>query len=160
MRNLYLVLEKVNKYLSSHPLISSVTFGDIFDVDLKKQSIFPLAHVIVNDATFEGSSLNTVSFNLDILVMDIVDESKGDIRDEVDPFYGIDNTQDVLNSTLVVLNGLAQELVKGQLNTDLYQVQDASSITCSPFLDRFENKLAGWNMSVNIQTANTEISVC
>jgi hypothetical protein len=59
----------------------------------------------VNDATFQGSSLNTVSFNLSILVMDIVDESKGDIRDEVDPFYGMDNTQDVLNSTLVVLNG-------------------------------------------------------
>jgi hypothetical protein len=74
MRNLYLVLEKVNDYLSSHQLISSVTFGDIFDVDLKKQSIFPLAHVIVNDATFQGSSLNTVSFNLSILVMDIVDE--------------------------------------------------------------------------------------
>jgi len=160
MRNLYLVLEKVNTYLSNHQLISSVTFGDIFDVDLKKQSIFPLAHVIVNDATFQGSSLNTISFNLSILVMDIVDESKGDIRDEVDPFYGQDNTQDVLNSTLVVLNGLAQELVKGQLNTDLYQVADASSITCSPFLDRFENKLAGWNMSVEIQTANTEISVC
>jgi hypothetical protein len=92
--------------------------------------------------------------------MDIVDESKGDIRDEEDPFYGMDNTQDVLNSTLVVLNGLAQELVKGQLNTDLYQIQDASSLTCTPFLDRFENKLAGWNMTVEIQTANTEISIC
>jgi hypothetical protein len=160
MRNLYLVLEKINNYLSNHQLISSVTFGDIFDVDLKKQSIFPLAHVIVNDATFQGSSLNTVSFSLSILVMDVVDESKGDIQNEADPFYGIDNTQDVLNSTLVVLNGLAQELVKGQLNTDLYQIQDSSSLTCTPFLDRFENKLAGWNMTVDIQTANTEISVC
>ena len=160
MRNLYLVLEKVNDYLNSHPLVNSVTFGDIFDVDLKKQSIFPLAHVIVNDATFEGSTLNTVSFNLDILVMDIVDESKGDIHNEQDPFKGLDNTQDVLNTTLAILNGLTQELVKGQLNTDLYQIADASSITCSPFLDRFENKLAGWNMSVEIKTANTEISIC
>jgi hypothetical protein len=72
----------------------------------------------------------------------------------------MDNTQDVLNSTLVVLNGLAQELVKGQLHTDLYQITDASSLTCTPFLDRFENKLAGWNMTVEIQTANTEISIC
>jgi hypothetical protein len=38
MRNLYLVLEKVNEYLSSHQLISSVTFGDIFDVDLKSRA--------------------------------------------------------------------------------------------------------------------------
>jgi len=160
MRNLYLVLEKVNDYLKNHPLVNTVTFGDIFDIDLQKQSIFPLAHIIVNDATFQGSSLNTVSFNLSILVMDIVDESKGDIRDEADPFYGLDNTQDVLNSTLVVLNGLAQELVKGQLHTDLYQITDASSLTCTPFLDRFENKLAGWNMTVEIQTANNEISIC
>jgi len=160
MRNLYLILEKVNTYLSNHPLVSTVTFGDIFDVDLKKQSIYPLAHVIVNDATFQGANLNTVSFNLDILVMDIIDEPKNDIRTQPVPFDGQDNTQDVLNSTLVVLNGLSQELIRGQLNTDLYQVADATSITCTPFLDRFENKLAGWNMSVQIQTANTEISLC
>ena len=114
----------------------------------------------MNDATFQGANLNTVSFNLDILVMDIIDEPKNDIRTQPVPFDGQDNTQDVLNSTLVVLNGLSQELIRGQLNTDLYQVADATSITCTPFLDRFENKLAGWNMSIQIQTANTEISLC
>ena len=158
MRNLYLVLEKVNEYLSAHPLINNVSFGDIDDIDLRKQTIFPLAHVIVRDAQFQGQYFNTVVFTLDILVMDIVDVDKNDIRTEVDPFYGQDNLQDVLNSTLVVLNSLTQELVKGDLYTELYQIDAPPS--CVPFLDRFENKLAGWLMTLTIKTANNEITVC
>lgn len=158
MRNFYLVLEKVNEYLSAHPLINNVSFGDIDDIDLRKQTIFPLAHVIVRDAQFQGQYFNTVVFTLDILVMDIVDVDKNDIRTEVDPFYGQDNLQDVLNSTLVVLNSLTQDLVKGDLYTEMYQIDGVPS--CVPFLDRFENKLAGWLMTLTIKTANTEISVC
>jgi hypothetical protein len=158
MRNLYLILEKVNEYLSAHPLINNVSFGDIDDIDLRKQTIFPLAHVIVRDAQFQGQYFNTVVFTLDILVMDIVDVDKNDIRTEADPFYGQDNLQDVLNSTLVVLNSLTQDLVKGDLYTEMYQIDGIPS--CVPFLDRFENKLAGWLMTLTIKTANTEISVC
>lgn len=158
MRNLYLILEKVNEYLSAHPLINNVSFGDIDDIDLRKQTIFPLAHVIVRDAQFQGQYFNTVVFTLDILVMDIVDVDKNDIRTEADPFYGQDNLQDVLNSTLVVLNSLTQDLVKGDLYTEMYQIDGVPS--CVPFLDRFENKLAGWLMTLTIKTANTEISVC
>jgi hypothetical protein len=158
MRNLYLVLEKVNEYLSAHPLINNVSFGDIDDIDLRKQTIFPLAHVIVRDAQFQGQYFNTVVFTLDILVMDIVDVDKNDIRTEVDPFYGQDNLQDVLNSTLVVLNSLTQDLVKGDLYTEMYQIDGPPS--CVPFLDRFENKLAGWLMTLTIKTANNEITIC
>ena len=159
MRNLYLVLEKINDYLTAHPLVNVVTFGDIFDVDLNKQGIFPMAHVIVNDATLQGTNLNTVNFSIDILVMDVVDIVKNDLRDEPDPFNGQDNLQDVLNSTLVVCNGLAASLARGQLNTDLYQLE-GTTVTCQPFLDRFENKLAGWSMSLSINTANNELSIC
>lgn len=158
MRNLYLILEKVNEYLSAHPLINNVSFGDIDDIDLRKQTIFPLAHVIVRDAQFQGQYFNTVVFTLDILVMDIVDVDKNDIRAEADPFYGQDNLQDVLNSTLVVLNSLTQDLVKGDLYTEMYQIDGVPS--CVPFLDRFENKLAGWMMTLTIKTANNEITVC
>ena len=158
MRNLYLILEKVNEYLSAHPLINNVSFGDIDDIDLRKQTIFPLAHVIVRDAQFQGQYFNTVVFTLDILVMDIVDVDKNDIRTEPDPFYGQDNLQDVLNSTLVVLNSLTQDLVKGDLYTEMYQIDGVPS--CVPFLDRFENKLAGWMMTLTIKTANNEITIC
>jgi hypothetical protein len=139
--------------------VNVVTFGDIFDIDLNKQGIFPLAHVIVNSATFQGSSLNTVNFNIDVIVMDIVDIPKNDLRDQTEPFNGQDNLQDVLNSMLAVCNGLAANLIKGQLNTDLYQL-DGTTVTCQPFLDRFENKLAGWTMNLSINTANNELSIC
>lgn len=159
MKNVYNVLTQVHNYLEAHPLVNSVTFGDIFEVDLKKQTIFPLAHVMLGDATFTGASLNVVEIQLNIIVMDIVDVSKEDIRDQEIPFNGIDNVQDVLNSTLVVCNGLAANLVRGNLNTQKYQLSE-QAVSCNPFMDRFENKLAGWNMSLTIQTPNDELSVC
>lgn len=160
MKNVYNVLTQINQYLEAHPLVNSVTFGDIFEVDLKKQTIFPLAHVMLGDATFTGASLNVVEIQVNIIVMDIVDVSKEDIRDQEVPFNGIDNVQDVLNSTLVVCNGLAADLIRGDLHTDKYQLSSGSDISCNPFMDRFENKLAGWNMTLNIQTPNDELSVC
>ena len=159
MKNVYNVLTQIHNYLEAHPLVNSVTFGDIFEVDLNKQTIFPLAHVMLGDATFVGANLNVVEIQLNIIVMDIVDVSKENVRDQTIPFNGIDNVQDVLNSTLVVCNGLAAQLVRGDLNTNKYQLAD-TQVSCQPFMDRFENKLAGWNMSLNIQTPNDELSVC
>ena len=37
-------------------LINTVSQGDISEVDLDKQSIFPLAHIIVNNAQFSSTS--------------------------------------------------------------------------------------------------------
>ena len=112
MRSFYLATEKINEYLSSHPLVKVVTFGDIFDVDLNKQTIFPLAHIMVNQATFAD---HVIRFNVSVLCMDIVDETKQDIRDQNEPFFGVDNQQDILNTTLAILNGLQSQLRRGTL---------------------------------------------
>lgn len=155
MRNFYLVLEKIKTFLEGHSQVNVVTYGDIFDVDLNKQSIFPLSHIIVNSATLSGP---VIRFSISVLAIDVVDETKENPRDQNEPFYGTNNVQDILNTQLAVCNALIKELEKGDLHFDKYQLEGTPQ--CLPFQDRFENLLAGWNCTFDIVTANTEISVC
>jgi hypothetical protein len=127
----------------------------LFDIDLNKQTIFPLSHIIVNQATFEGQ---IVRMNISLVCMDLVDETKEDPRDQPEPFYGTSNEQDILNTQLAVINDVITELRRGTLYSDLYQLDGAASAV--PFSERFENLLAGWTATFDVLLANTEISVC
>ena len=155
MRNFYLVLEKIKQVLEAHSQVNVVTYGDIFDVDLNKQTIFPLSHIMVNSATISGQ---VIRFNISILAMDVVDETKENLRDQQEPFYGTNNAQDILNTQLAVCNAVIKELDRGDLHFDLYQLEGTPQ--CLPFQDRFENLLAGWNCTFDVLTANNEIVVC
>tara|TARA_Y100001938_G_scaffold127901_1_gene181201 strand:+ start:164 stop:619 length:456 start_codon:yes stop_codon:yes gene_type:complete len=147
----YEILTKLQTELNNDPLINTVSEGDIFSVDLSKQTIFPLCHIMVNSATFVD---NVIQYNISIMSMDIVDISKDETTDN---FRGNDNEQDILNTQISVLNRLYEKLRRGNLYDDNYQVE--GSPNCEPFIDRFENKLAGWTMTVNINTPNT-MTVC
>lgn len=163
MRQFYQVTKTIKDTLEANSQINVVTYGDIFDIDLNKQTIFPLGHIMVNQATFEGQ---VVRINLSVICMDIVDETKEDLRNIVmpapsvvqDPFYGTNNEQDILNTQLAVINDVVTELRKGTLYTDLYQL-DGNPI-CIPFSERFESLLAGWTATFDVLLPNNEIVVC
>jgi hypothetical protein len=130
---------------------NTVSIGDISKINLNKQDIFPLAHMIVNNVTVEE---NVLRFNISILACDIVDQSK-DVT--TDRFTGNDNEQDILNTQLAVLNRLIQRLRMGTLHQDMYQLEGSPSLT--PFHDRFENQLAGWSSTMDILIYN-DIYIC
>lgn len=155
MRQFYDITTKLKDTLEAHSQVNVVTTGDLFDVDLNKQTIFPLSHIIVNQATFEGQ---VVRMSVSLVCMDVVDETKENPRSQAEPFYGTSNVQDILNTQLAVINDVVQELRRGTLYSDLYQL-DGNPI-CTPFLERFENQLAGWTANIDVLLANTEISVC
>ena len=151
MKGFYNVTDKLKDTLLAEPFVNTVTFGSIDDVDLNKQTIFPLSHITVNNTTV-GSK--TLTFNISILSMDIVDISKDEVTDI---FVGNDNEQDVLNTQLGVLDRLMSLLQRGDLYSDKYQVE--ADVTCEPFTDRFENKLAGWVATFDVQIQN-DMTVC
>jgi hypothetical protein len=155
MRQFYDITTKLKDTLEAHSQVNVVTTGDLFDIDLNKQTIFPLSHIIVNQATFEGQ---VVRMSVSLVCMDVVDDTKEDPRAQPEPFYGTSNVQDILNTQLAVINDVVQELRRGTLYSDLYQL-DGNPI-CTPFLERFENLLAGWTATFDVLLANTEISVC
>tara|TARA_R110000822_G_scaffold185199_1_gene324389 strand:+ start:576 stop:1046 length:471 start_codon:yes stop_codon:yes gene_type:complete len=150
-RAFYQVTETLKSSLLSDVNVNTVTTGDISDVDLQKQSIFPLSHIMVNNVNQEDGVLR---FNVSIIAMDIVDQSK---EITIDLFEGNNNLQDILNTQLSVLNKLIQVLRKGTLHFDKYQLDGNPNL--EPFYDRFENELAGFTGTMDVLIYN-DISIC
>jgi hypothetical protein len=151
MNGYYYVVNAIKDYIKATNFINTVTIGDIFKVDLNKQTIFPLSHIIVNNAQIAES---TTSLNISILFMDIVDESKQLITDV---WEGNDNEQDVLNTQLALAQRLTGDLIRGTLFTNLIQI--ASAPNAEPFTDRFENKVAGWTLTFDVIIPN-DMTIC
>lgn len=151
MVGFYSITEVLRAELDSSPFVNTVTEGSIFEVDLNKQTIFPLSHIMVNNVTIEE---NVLRFNISVIAMDIVDVSK---EQTTNLFIGNDNEQDVLNTQLAVCQRLAASLYNGSLSDTNYQLDGTPS--CEPFTERFENLLAGWTMTMDILVPN-EMSIC
>ena len=94
VRGFYQLTETIKTALLEDKDINTVTTGDITDVNLNKQDIFPLGHIIINNVIDEEQVLR---FNISILACDIVNQSK---EFTVDRFTGNDNVQDILNTQL------------------------------------------------------------
>ena len=151
IRGFYQLTQTIKDQLLADVNVNTVTIGDIYDVNLNKQDIFPLSHIIVNNVLQQEQ---TLTFNISVLAMDIVDQSK---TETTDIFTGNNNEQDILNTQLSVLNKLIQVLRMGTLYTDQYQLNGDASL--EPFYDRFENQLAGWSATMDIQIYN-DIYIC
>ena len=151
IRSYYKISELLESSLLSNNITKTVTIGDVSEVDLGKQTIFPLAHFIVNSVV---STEQTLVYNITVLVMDIKDTSK---YKEVDKFRKNTDEQDILNTQLGVLNLLIQKLRFGDLATQGYKLTNDPS--CEPFVDRFENNLAGWNADLDIEMPNDQ-NIC
>jgi hypothetical protein len=151
IRGYYLITETIKDQLLADVNVNTVTTGDITKVDLNKQTIFPLSHIIINQSILEEQ---VIRFNVSVLAMDVVDVSKEPVTDL---FRGNDNEQDILNTQLAVLNKLTQVLSRGTLFQDKYQLD--GTITCEPFYDRFENELAGWTATFDVLIPN-DITIC
>lgn len=145
-RGFYLVVDEIKNELINNPSIKTMTFGDITDIDLGKQTIFPLAHMIIENVVHAEK---TMQFSFTILTMEQIDTTK-DYVDDL--FLGNSNTHDILNTQLTVSNKLITRLRKGQMYEDGYQL--VGDATCEPFFDRFENVLAGWATSFTVEIFN------
>ena len=155
MRGFYNITERIRLQLAADEYVNTVTYGDIFRVDLKKQTLFPLSHVVVNNATMEN---NVWRYNISIMAMDIVDISKEAVTQTAQGiFRGNDNEQDVLNTQFAVLNRLLEVLRSGDIRNELYQLDGNPNL--EPFTERFENFLAGWVATFDVLIPN-DMTAC
>ena len=153
MRQVYTLLDKLKTILRANGISKTVTFGDILQVDLNKTTIYPLAHIIFGNVTFDD---RLMSASIQVLCLDIVDKTNE--KQTEDEFYGNSNLQDVLNTQLQVVNDLQQELRRGDAFSDNFQV--TTSVSAEPLIDTYENELAGWGMTVTIEVPTNELSLC
>lgn len=146
MIGFYNALDTIKAKLEASPFCNTVTYGDISRIDLSKRTIFPLSHFIVDSV---GYGTNVLRYSVSLLCMDIVDESKDDV---IDLFVGNNNEHDVFNTQQNVIIGVLDALSNGDLYDTLYQLNGEPSI--EPFVDRFENRLAGWAVTFDINVIN------
>jgi hypothetical protein len=153
MRTVYQVLDKIKSKLRSSPNIQTVSFGDFFDIDLNKTSIFPIAHIGLGNTSIQEHKLEV---GINLILLDIVDDNRDPSIE--DQFYGNNNLQDILNTLLAEANILVSDLRRGSAYDELFEVE--SNISAEPFLDRFENQLAGWSLNIAVSFPNNDISIC
>lgn len=152
MKGFYQISQAIKNQLDDDAFVNTVTIGDIFKIDLNKQTIFPLSHIMINNATYNGKTFN---YNISVLCMDIVDESK---EATTDLFRGNDNEQDVLHTQEMVARRLLEMLNRGDLYDDGFQLTN-NSASIEYFVDRFENKIAGVTMTFDVMTFN-DMTIC
>lgn len=141
------IIEILRNELLSNNNITTVSVGDITEIDLDKQTIFPLAHIVVGNTSFNSS---IVTYDISVLIMDIVHD---DTTDNEPTIYKNDNELYVLNTMFNVGNHLTDKLFNGDLY-DGNTFVDRSSVNAQPFKDRFENLLAGWSFNFQLTVRN------
>ena len=149
--NFYQLIDTLKQLTEGNDLTNKITFGELSDVNLSKDDTFPLLHMMVEEAVIEE---RTIDYRIVVVAADMVDHIDEDLG--LEDFYGNDNTQDVLNTQFAVVNGLQSALRRGELFSDLYQID--TDYTANLFEDRFENLLAGWSLNISITVANNQIS--
>lgn len=147
MTSYYTIIDTIKNQLEADEFVNTVTEGQIDDVDLAKQTIFPLSHVMVTNAsrTEEG---RTLTYDVTVLCMDVVDKVDDEITDR---FRGNDNEQDVLNTQYAVALRMVEVFDRGTNTSNFKLIGDPSF---EPFTERFENHLAGWACSFQISVPN------
>jgi hypothetical protein len=138
----YKIIKEIKDALLDEPFVNTVTEGDIFEVDLNKQTMFPLSHIIINQATHQG---NVLSFNITILLMDIINQ-----KDD-------SNKVDIWNTQLLVATRVLNRLNRGDLRDVFFEL--TGNPTYEPFTERFENDLAGWAITFDVLVRN-DVTIC
>lgn len=151
MNGYYSLLSQLKTHFDTDVLTNTVTQGNIFAVDLGKQTIFPLVHIMVNQITLND---NVLTANVTLLCMDNVSQRKEEAPNN---FENADNEIDVLNTTFLILNRAFEKLKHGTMWDNMYKLRGAP--TCEPFTERFENYLAGWAMTFEVDYPN-DMDVC
>ena len=138
----YRIIKEIKDVLLAEPFVNTVTEGDIFEVDLNKQTIFPLSHIILNSATHQG---NVLSFNITVLLMDVINQ-----KDD-------SNKVDIWNTQLLLATRVLNKLNRADIASDFWEL--TGSPTFEPFTERFENDLAGWAVTFDVLVRN-DITIC
>ena len=145
-----------------HDQISTVSVGDIYDINLEKLEKFPLLHINPTSVTTGQSQLN---YNFQIFIMDMVSEKSDWQTKQHQLLTKLVNTknneQEVFNQCLDIstdfigmLRHSTRQSLAGvdDINLPLYFTE--GEFTIEPFSERFDNLCCGWVFQVGILVQN------
>ena len=145
-----------------HQQISTVSVGDIYDINLEKMEKFPLLHINPLNVSTGDSE---IIYNVQIFIMDMVSEKKDWKTKQQALLTKLVNTknneQEVWNQTLEIatdfigmLRHSSRQSLEGvnDINAPIYFTQD--QFTIEPFQERFDNLCCGWVFQIGVKVMN------
>jgi hypothetical protein len=135
---------------ANHYQIKTTTTGDLWEIDLEKNTMFPLMHINPVNAV---AGTQEMTLNFQIFIMDLV-------------FPDQSNEQEVLSDCLQICNDLIGTFKNGEslllsnqgLN-DLPKYFTEGDITIEPFTERFDSAVTGWVFTLPVVIEN-EYNTC
>ena len=150
MQTLYSFTQFFNSVCLAHPNIKTFNVSDDFmEADTAKQTLFPLAYMVINNTTISGYS--QMIYNVNLLVMDRVQEvlenSSGEFNSLVKDYKTPSNILDVWNTSMMTLSDI---VVYVKNNAQPYEFNITTDVILTPFQERFDNILAGFSCVMSI----------
>jgi len=142
---------------AEHEQIATTTTGDIWKIDLAKNTLFPLFHINPVNVTTGQSSL---TYNFQLFVMDAVGEKENWTEANFQSADYLSNEQEVMSSCLQICVDIVSMMRHskwqgaGELDIDDPVYFTEGEYTLEPFQERFDNLLTGWVFSIGILVAN------
>lgn len=135
------VVEYLRELSLSHINVQQFTFGQLSDLDVEtnKQNPtkYPLVMLIPRRADLDTGG--KVEFSFALSVQDITT-------------YDLDVKEDQLNTTFMILQDLISRIQRTTWNE--VDVLVETPITARPFVDSFDNQLAGWSAELVFEVKN------
>ena len=146
-----------------HDQIHTTSVGDIWEVDLEKNTKFPLLHI---NPTTVVTGESQLTYNFQIFIMDMVTEKENWTLNNTSANFPklvktLSNEQDVFNETLQIVTDFigmlrhsSRQSLEGvdDINFPLYFTQD--QFTIEPFQERFDNLCCGYVFNIGILVQN------
>ena len=138
------LIDTLKELGDKHHQISTTTVGDIYDIDLEKNTLYPLMHVNPTSVTTSSFGL---TYNFQIFVMDLVEPDNANEQDVYN---------DVLQTCIDIISIFRNSKWQAQLTLDLdapvYFTE--GDYTLEPFTERFDQSVTGWVFQIGIVVAN------
>ena len=140
-----------------HEQIATTTTGDIWKIDLAKNTLFPLFHINpVNVST----GLSSLTYNFQLFVMDAVTEKENWTEANFQSADYLSNEQEVASSCLQICVDIISMMRHSKwqgageldINDPVYFTE--GEYTLEPFQERFDSLLTGWVFSIGIEVQN------
>lgn len=114
-------------------------FGDIFEIDIDQNQLFPIAHLSIEGADY---STHELTYRFRLYVMDLVNKDQS-------------NENDVLSDTLQFVGDYISQMKHGFSYLGIsYDMENdfrlSDNISCEPFTERFDSQVTGWAANLNI----------
>tara|TARA_R110000824_G_scaffold936_3_gene5441 strand:- start:152 stop:691 length:540 start_codon:yes stop_codon:yes gene_type:complete len=154
------VIDTLKQLGIEHEQITTTTTGDIYDIDLSKNTLFPLFHINPVSVTTSPSEL---TYNFQLFVMDAVSQKENWTEANLQSATNLSNEQEVLSQCLQVCVDIIGVMrhskwqsanASGTLDIDSAVYFTEGEFSLEPFTERFDNLLTGWVFSIGIVVQN------